>query len=91
MYDVISKIKVRKNVQYISILISNHSGNDVKLSRNITSGHVSIMNSLEAINLTLTKCIKKGINPREEDNPTKSLRKSYMDPSLDENTKKAFS
>ena len=46
---------------------------------------------LETISLTMPKLIKNKINQMVEDNPIKSPREFYMDPSPDENIKKALS
>ena len=46
VHDGITQVKARRNVQYISILIWDHSGKRVKLPCNITLAHVKIMDSL---------------------------------------------
>ena len=61
VYDVIIKVQTRKNVQNISILISNHSCKHVKLLRNVTLGHIKIKDSLETINMTIRKLVEKEI------------------------------
>ena len=91
VHDVITKVKAKRNVQNISILISNHSGKRIKLCRYITLGHVKIMEPLKTINLTMTKLIEKEIIQIVEDNPVKCPTEFDMDPSPGENTKKTLS
>ena len=70
-HDIITEVKARRKVHYISILISNPSGQHVKLPRIMTSGHLRITDSLQTITLTMAKLIEKEINQIVEKNHIK--------------------